>query len=90
MLPLCYAAPLKIHLLQCSSYCPGAKYDIKVDDDVIVDWNQLMNSLDSIQGPEKQVDQSAVWCPSVMRNMRFWRPKAINQNEGIVTVMSKW
>ena len=72
------------------SFCQNAKFLIKIDDDVTIDWPLLLNFLELKYPDEMSPDLNVILCPSVMRNMRPWRPKVANREDGIQTVMSKW
>ena len=72
------------------SFCQDAKFLIKIDDDVTIDWSLLLNFLELKYPGEMSPDPNVILCPSVMRNMRPWRPKVANREDGIQTVMSKW
>lgn len=65
-------------------YCAGTKYLLKIDDDVSMDWPRVLNEL-TMKYPEG-MPENVLECPSVMRNMRPWRPKRNSQK----SIMGKW
>ena len=66
--------------------CGGARFAIKVDDDISIDMEALESLLDSKYGARAsgRPVPDIIECPSVMRNMRPWRQ---THNK---SMMGKW
>jgi len=64
-------------------FCGSAKYIAKIDDDILLDLDHLLNILKSKHGSSSSIPD-AILCPSTMRNMRPWR-----QNH-TQSIMGKW
>lgn len=71
--------------LWIGSFLSKAKYVIKIDDDVRLDWERLIETLRE-KYPRGMPDDT-IECSSVMRNMPPWRPRhSLKHN----SIMSKW
>ena len=66
-----------------SCFCSNVNYVLKIDDDVSVRYDYVTNILEN---NFSQGQSLTVQCPSVMRNMRPWRPRKSGSN----TFMGKW
>lgn len=80
---LSYKTNMAFIWTQC--FCPGAKYVLKIDDDVVLNFEVLTSHIRAKHGTK--TPELLIECPSVMRNMRPWRPRP---SGGSSTIMGKW
>jgi len=67
--------------------CPHVSFVAKMDDDVTLDLERMMEVLEAKYGGNTEFEGSpppVIECPSVMKNMRPWRHNHTN------TIMGKW
>jgi len=68
-------------------FCPGTKLLLKIDDNVVLSYTNLMSQIEEKYGGIANYPDGVIECPSPMRNMRPWRPRP---SGGSSTVMGKW